>query len=189
MIDAHVQRPPILTTPRLLLRELRLDDADAVAAGAGDRRVARYLIEVPSPYPVALARRWIAGRIEWWDARPRRHARDRAPRGSRRAARHREPPPLRARSARRARLLARPRRRGAAATRPRRSRRWSTSGFAQLGLARIYAQVLVGNGASMRVLEKLGMVNEGTKRQHVRKGTRLLDVVLYGLLRDEWSAR
>ena len=62
-------------------------------------------------------------------------------------------------------------------------------GFARLGLARIYAQVLADNRASLRVLDKLGMVNEGVKRQHVHKARRLHDVVLYGLLRDEWTRR
>src|SRR5215510_16022277 len=60
-------RPPDLVTERLVLRELRPSDAGAVAAGAGDRRVAAFLIQVPSPYPIALARRWVAHRIEWWD--------------------------------------------------------------------------------------------------------------------------
>ena len=51
------------------------------------------------------------------------------------------------------------------------------------------AQVLAGNRASLAVLDKLGMVNEGVKRQHVNKARRLHDVVLYGLLREEWSRR
>jgi RimJ/RimL family protein N-acetyltransferase len=59
-------------------------------------------------------------------------------------------------------------------------------GFSELALARIYAQVLVGNRASYRVLDKLGFVVEGVKRQHVWKSGRLHDVVCYGLLRDEW---
>lgn len=188
MIDAHARRPPILMTRRLLLRELRPADAPAVAAGAGDRRVARFLIEVPSPYPVALARRWIAGRVEWWalgrgvtfaiarrDAPEsllgtvslRRHARDR-----------------------RAEL-------GYWLAPTAWGHGYATEaaaaavdfGFRHLGLGRIYAQVFVGNDASMRVLAKLGMVNEGTKRQHIRKGGRRLDVVFYGLLREEWPAR
>src|SRR5690242_14434746 len=58
--------PPLLVTERLVLRELRIDDARAVAERAGDRRVARFLIAVPSPYPVTLATRWIAGRVAWW---------------------------------------------------------------------------------------------------------------------------
>src|SRR6185436_536364 len=52
---------------RLVLRELTPDDAGAVAAGAGDRRVALHLIQVPSPYPIALARRWVMHRIQWWE--------------------------------------------------------------------------------------------------------------------------
>ena len=46
--------------------------------------------------------------------------------------------------------------------------------------------MLAGNRASQRVLDKLGMVTEGVKRQHVKKGDTLCDVVLYGMLRDEW---
>jgi RimJ/RimL family protein N-acetyltransferase len=32
-------------------------------------------------------------------------------------------------------------------------------------------------------------VLEGVKRQHVRKGRRLHDVLIYGMLRDEWLTR
>ena len=179
--------PPTLPTERLVLRELRLTDAPEVANGAGDKRVARFLIQVPSPYPVALARRWITGRIEWWDGgRGVTYAitTKRAPEtlvgtvSLRRFARDR-----------RAELgywIA--------------QREWGKGiateaagalvdfGFAQLDLARIYAQVLAGNDGSARVLAKLGMIHEGVKRQHVRKGTRNFDVGIYGLLRDEWSA-
>ena len=183
-----IAHPPTLTTARLVLRELLPGDAAAVAAGAGDPKVAQYLLQVPSPYPVSLARSWVMHRIEWWQlgrgvtygiARPdapgqligtvslRRYLRDR-----------------------RAELgywLA------AAAW----GQGYATEaahaaidfGFHQLGLARVYAQVIAGNRGSLRVLDKLGMVNEGVKRQHVFKARRLHDIVLYGLLRDEWVAR
>jgi RimJ/RimL family protein N-acetyltransferase len=181
-------RPPELATERLVLRELRPSDAALVAAGAGDRRVAAFLIQVPSPYPIALARRWVAHRIEWWDQGRgvtfavtlhdapdmllgtmslRRYARDR-----------------------RAELgywLAHPAWGHGLATEA--AQAVVDFGFSELGLARIYAQVLADNRASLRVLDKLGMVNEGVKRQHVHKARRLHDVVLYGLLRDEWSRR
>jgi len=185
---ASVARPPELVTRRLALRELRPGDAAAVAAGAGDRRVAQYLIAVPSPYPIALARRWVLHRIEWWElgrgitfavtllgdrdvplgtVSLRRYARDR-----------------------RAEL-------GYWLAAPVWGRGFATEaaqavvdfGFRELALARIYAQVLAGNRGSLRVLDKLGMVNEGVKRQHVHKARRLHDVVLYGLLRDEWVRR
>lgn len=187
MIDARARRPPVLITERLLLRELRLSDAPAVAAGAGDQRVARFLIEVPSPYPVALARRWISARIAWWElgrgvtfAIARRDAPD-ALLGSISLRRH-----VRDRRAELGYWLA------AAAWGHGYATESATAavdfGFRQLALARIYAQVIVGNDASMHVLDKLGMVNEGTKRRHIRKDRRLHDVVFYGLLREEWSA-
>jgi RimJ/RimL family protein N-acetyltransferase len=182
-----LSRPGALATARLVLRELRPEDAAAVAAGAGDRRVAQYLIQVPSPYPIALARRWVMHRIEWWEqgrgvtfavvpaaggdligtVSLRRYVRDR-----------------------RAELgywLAQPAWGQGFATEA--ARAAVDFGFRELGLARIYAQVLAGNKASLGVCDKLGMVNEGVKRQHVQKARRLHDVVLYGLLRDEWSAR
>jgi RimJ/RimL family protein N-acetyltransferase len=37
-------RAPILVTERLALRELRDADAPAIASGAGDKRVAQFLI-------------------------------------------------------------------------------------------------------------------------------------------------
>jgi RimJ/RimL family protein N-acetyltransferase len=183
-----LSRPPELATPRLVLRELRPGDAAAVAAGAGDRRVAQYLIQVPSPYPIALARRWVMHRISWWDmgrgvtlavtpadrrdlligtVSLRRYVRDRRAELGYWLAATAWGRGLATEAA------------GAAVD----------FGFRELGLARIYAQVLADNRASSRVLDKLGMVNEGVKRQHVHKARRLHDVVLYGLLRDEWSRR
>lgn len=180
--------PPTLTTERLVLRPLRDDDAAAIATGAGDRRVARYLIAVPSPYPASLARAWIRGRVAWWASGRgvtyaiawrdtylddllgtvslRRHARDR-----------------------RAELgywLAQPAWRQGIATEA--ASAAIDFGFGQLGLARIHAQVIAGNAASTRVLEKLGLREEGVQRQHLRQGRRLVDLVNYGLLRDEWLA-
>lgn len=179
-------RTPSLVTERLVLRELQLADAAAIAAGAGDRRVARYLIQVPSPYPVALARRWLTARVEWWEQG----------RGVTLAIARRSHPHVclgtvslrRYSRDHRAELgywLA--------------ASAWGSGiateactaavdfGFRELSLARIYAQVIAGNRASQRVLEKLGMVTEGVKRSHIKKGDKLCDVVFYGLLRDEWS--
>jgi len=185
---AGVTAPPTLLTERLALRELRFEDAPAIAAGAGDRRVARYLIAVPSPYPLSLARRWVTGRIEWWQLG----------RGVTLgiALREKQDEIIGTVSLRsyprdgRAELgywLAVPAWRQGLATEA--ARAAVDFGFRELGLARIYAQVLAGNDASLGVLAKLGMVHEGTKRQHVRHGRRLHDVLIYGVLSDEWLAR
>lgn len=179
-------RAPSLVTERLLLRELQIGDAAAIASGAGDRKVARFLIQVPSPYPVALARRWLAARVEWWEQG----------RGVTLAIARRTHPHIclgtvslrRYSRDHRAELgywLA--------------ASAWGSGiateactaavdfGFRELNLRRIYAQVIAGNRASQRVLDKLGMVTEGVKRQHIKRDDKLCDVILYGLLRDEWS--
>lgn len=179
---------PKLVTERLALRELRLDDAGAVAAGAGDRRVARYLLQVPSPYPIALARRWVEARIAWWY-----EGRGVTLAITRRTATHEL---LGTVSLRR---YARDRRAElgywlAASAWGHGFATEATSalvdfGFRELAIARVYAQVLAGNRASLAVLDKLGMTAEGVLRQHIRKERRQHDIVLYGLLRDEWSPR
>lgn len=178
---------PTLVTERLSLRELRLDDAAAVADGAGDKRVARYLIQVPSPYPVALARRWVTARIAWWDEGRgvtlaiTRRTQTRQLLGTvslRKFSRDR-----------RAELgywLSASAWNFGFATEA--CRALVDFGFRELGLARIYAQVLSGNAGSEHVLDKLGMTREGAKRSHIKKGKKLHDVVLYGILRDEWPA-
>ncbi|HEX2691229.1 MAG TPA: GNAT family protein [Kofleriaceae bacterium] len=181
-------RPPDLITQRLVLRELRVTDAPAVAAGAGDKRVAQYLIQVPSPYPISLARRWVSHRIEWWDLG----------RGVTLAVTLPDDPDMligtvslrcyiRDHRAELGYWLAQPAWGHGFATEA--AQAAVDFGFRELGLARIYAQVLAGNRASLRVLDKLGMVNEGVKRQHISKARRLHDVVLYGLLRHEWLRR
>lgn len=176
---------PTLVTERLTLRELRLDDAAAVADGAGDKRVARYLIAVPTPYPLALARRWLRGRIDWWTEDRgvtlaiTRRTQTRQLLGTVSLRRHTH----------RAELgywLSANAWNFGFATEA--CRALVEYGFRDLELQRIYAQVIAGNTASQHVLDKLGMVGEGTKRQHLRKGRKLHDVVLYGLLRDEWSS-
>ncbi|MFT3693419.1 MAG: GNAT family protein [Kofleriaceae bacterium] len=188
MLSEVRTRPPLLVTERLALRELRLDDARNVADAAGDKRVAKYLIAVPSPYPVTLATRWIVGRLAWWGQA----------RGVTMAITERAKPDE---------LLG-----SVSLRRYQRDRRaelgywlgaehWGAGyateacealidfGFTSLGLTRIYAQVLEGNRASCHVLEKLGMMKEGIRRAHIRKGKRMLDVTLYGILKDEWRSR
>jgi RimJ/RimL family protein N-acetyltransferase len=61
--------------------------------------------------------------------------------------------------------------------------------FGPLGLRRIGAGAYATNPASIRVLEKAGFRREGVLRSHVRRGDAFIDEILFGLLRDEWSAR
>jgi len=60
-------------------------------------------------------------------------------------------------------------------------------GFGTLALARIHARHMSRNQASGRVLEKIGMTREGLLRKHVRKWDRREDVVVWGILREEFG--
>jgi len=60
-------------------------------------------------------------------------------------------------------------------------------GFEILGLNRIHACFLERNPSSGKVLQKIGMSTEGIARQHVRKHGKFEDLILYGMVRDEWE--
>lgn len=60
--------------------------------------------------------------------------------------------------------------------------------FALLGLQRLGAYSNVEHARSQRALERIGFRREGVLRSYHCHGDRLLDVVVFGLLREEWSA-
>jgi ribosomal-protein-alanine N-acetyltransferase len=61
-------------------------------------------------------------------------------------------------------------------------------GFQTLGLNRIEAHHFGNNPASGRVMAKAGMRCEGSFRQHIFKGSELIDTVHYAILRQEYDA-
>jgi RimJ/RimL family protein N-acetyltransferase len=60
-------------------------------------------------------------------------------------------------------------------------------GFGVRGLDRIVATHFGRNPASGRVMQKIGMTQEGCLRRHVLKWGRREDLVYYGILREEWD--
>ena len=60
-------------------------------------------------------------------------------------------------------------------------------GFEELSLNRIYATHFADNPASGRVMQKVGMVYEGTMRQYTFKNHRFQDHALYAILREDWE--
>ncbi len=60
-------------------------------------------------------------------------------------------------------------------------------GFQDLKLRRVSADYFRSNTASGRVLEKLGFTIEGCQRRHIVRPDRIEDLVLAGLLREEWE--
>lgn len=61
-------------------------------------------------------------------------------------------------------------------------------GFTQINLHRITAWCVAENTGSARVLEKLGMRQEGHLREHQYFRGRWWDTLLYAILYDEWRA-
>jgi RimJ/RimL family protein N-acetyltransferase len=59
--------------------------------------------------------------------------------------------------------------------------------FGQLGAHRVLELILADNQRARNVVERLGFRLEGTMRGHVRRGGRLLDVVVYGLLPEDFK--
>ncbi len=59
-------------------------------------------------------------------------------------------------------------------------------GFRTLTLNRVFAQCFAHNPGSRRVLEKIGMTYEGTRRRHAYRLGAFADIDQFGILRSEW---
>jgi ribosomal-protein-alanine N-acetyltransferase len=64
-----------------------------------------------------------------------------------------------------------------------------TFGFEQMQLNRIEARCAAGNVGSYRVMEKAGMVYEGTLRERYLVDGAFFDIKLYSILRREYATR
>ena len=60
-------------------------------------------------------------------------------------------------------------------------------GFETLGLNKIYATHLKSNPASGKIMQKIGMIQEGTFKQHIKKGDTYFDLLQYGLTQDAFK--
>lgn len=177
---------PTIETSRLTLRFFDLDDAADVQRLAGAREVADTTLSIPHPYEDGMAEQWIA----------RHKAEYEEETGVVFAIVLRDALQLIGaigltidRSAGKAEL-------GYWIGKSFWSQGFCTEaagavldfGFTTLGLNRISARHFARNPASGRVMEKLGMLKEGTARQDKIKWGNFEDLVLYGILRNEWSA-
>jgi RimJ/RimL family protein N-acetyltransferase len=59
--------------------------------------------------------------------------------------------------------------------------------FEDLDFHRIYARAFHPNTVSMKLIEKLGFVHEGTLRKHVYKHGKYMDMLFYGMLKEEFK--
>ncbi len=56
-----------------------------------------------------------------------------------------------------------------------------------LGLHRVQANIMPGNGASLRVAEKVGFRREGVARRYLRIAGEWEDHAMFALTVEEWS--
>ena len=181
-----MRKYPRLQTERLILRAFTLKDAPDVQRLAGEWEVARTLLSIPHPYEDGMAEEWISEHGSVFQRGE----------GISFAVVLRE----RGKLCGACGLLINPRDanaelgywfgvpywgRGYATEAAREVVRY---GFEQLWLHRIYAGHFGNNPASGRVLRKIGMSYEGTRREHHRKWGEYEDRVEYGLLVSEWRA-
>jgi RimJ/RimL family protein N-acetyltransferase len=177
---------PRLTTQRLLLRAFALSDAADVERLAGDFAIADTTLEIPHPYLPGMAEEWFSTHGPKFEAGEMIALAITARDGGELIGavglgiRQRFD---------RAEL-------GYWIGKPYWGRGYATEaatalmeyGFRELGLNRIFAVHFRRNPASGRVMQKLGMTQEGLFRQHIKKWDRYEDEVIYGMLRSDWEA-
>jgi RimJ/RimL family protein N-acetyltransferase len=61
--------------------------------------------------------------------------------------------------------------------------------FESYDLHKISLEVLETNGIAIHLYEKLGFIEEGRKREEVRKGGMYFDSVIMSILKSEWKKR
>jgi ribosomal-protein-alanine N-acetyltransferase len=179
---------PTLTTKRLTLRPFVLDDAWDVERLAGMREIADTTLNIPHPYPVGAATRWIETHAPAWAAGTGvTYAIVETSNGKLAGVVslmqiHREH--------RRAEL-------GYWIAVDRWNKGFATEagasildfGFGTLGLHRIESTHFVRNPASGKVMQKLGMTQEGVARDSAVKWDHFESLVRYAILEPEWTAR
>ena len=176
---------PVLSTERRTLRPFTLTDAPFVEHYAGAAEVAEHTLNIPHPYPEGLARQWIsshAGHFEAGDSAVFAlvlNGEDHIFGGMGIHIDHRH------NHAEIGYWLGKPYWGKGYATEA--GQALLGYGFETLNLYHIHAGHFVGNPASGRVMQKLGMRFEGLRPGYMRKGDRYYDLVLYGILRDWYS--
>lgn len=175
---------PTLTTARLILRAFRHLDAPTVQRLAGDPDIADTTLNIPHPYEPGVAEAWIATHAE---------AFARGEMATFAIERRRDDELVGAigltinRTHERAEMgywIGRPYWGNGYCTEA--ARRVVEFAFLDLGLRRVVAHHLTRNPASGRVMQKIGMKQEGLLRRHLKKYDTLEDVAAYGLLREEY---
>ena len=175
---------PTLETERLILRPFRLEDAADVQRLAGDRSIADTTLNIPHPYKDGMAEGWISKHQPGFEGG----------KGVTFAITCKTGDSLIGAIGLMGMVTGHQAELGYWIGQPYWSQGFCTEAgaavlryaFSELGLMRVHAGHLARNPASGRVMRKLGMQQEGVRRQHVKKWDKYDDSVVYGILKAEW---
>jgi len=175
-----------METKRLLLRPFELYDAPAVQGLAGDKSISDTTLNIPHPYKDGMAEEWIAAHQDEFDSRQ----------GVTFAITHRTGGSLVGaislmnidvhRHAELGYWIGKPFWGDGFCTEA--AQAVLSYAFTELCLIRIHAQHMSRNPASGRVMQKLGMLHEGTRKRDSQKGDRIENMELYGIMKEEWTS-
>lgn len=177
-------KQPIIRTDRLILRPFELSDAKSVQRLAGDPAVAATTLNIPHPYEDGVAEQWIEGMQKRFEQGKRVEF----------AVTHIDENYLIGAVGLVLNHLHKHAELGYWIGKPYWDNGYATEaavslvryGFEELNLNRIYAQYFLRNPASGKVLQKIGMQQEGILRQHIYKFGEFEDVHIYAILRTEF---
>jgi len=181
-----VKRYPTLQTERLILREFTLEDAPEVRRLAGAPEIARMTLLIPHPYEDGMAEEWISSLRPSYEAGEQMIFAMVLREGGELVGCIGMDLNARDKNAELGYWVGKPYWGQGYCTEA--AREMVRYGFEVLGLHRIHANHFGSNPASGRVLQKVGMSHEGTRREHYKKWGEYEDRVEYGLLASEWRA-
>lgn len=190
--EKNVPSQPSLKTDRLFLRSFQSNDAPAVCAIVNNKSVASTTRSISLPYTVAMAEQWIAPQAKNWLSQSAAvFAICWMPEEAFNAPT--EGPPLIGAVGLEINDEDEKAELGYWIVESHWGRGVATEaatavvkfGFEMLCLNKIFASHMVKNPASGRVLEKIGMRQEGVFRDHVKKWGQFEDAVVYGILADD----
>jgi ribosomal-protein-alanine N-acetyltransferase len=176
---------PQLETARLILRPFGNADAADVMRLAGDRAIADTTLNIPHPYKEGMAEEWISKHQDAFDK----------DQGVTFAITRKSDGILVGAISLMGMAKGHQAELGYWIGKPHWNQGYCTEAgrallryaFSDLALVRVHSCHITRNPASGRVMQKIGMQNEGCRRHHVRKWDKTEDLELYGVLKQEWE--
>ena len=175
---------PILETERLILRPFKISDAENVQKLAGAKQIASTTLNIPYPYPDGAAEEWINSHKEKYEGGKGAYFAITLKKNGALVGAMNLLDIVESQRGELAYWIGVPYWNNGYCTEA--AEAVLRYGFLNRGLNRIHARYFSQNSASGRVLEKLGMIHEGTQRQHVMKWGVYIDMELMAILRVEW---